>query len=99
MLVNAERLAALRAEIGEDGFEEVLEMFLKESDEVVARLAAPSIPESIEADLHFLKGTALTLGMDDLADMCRRGEQGAAVDPAALADLYRRSCAALPALA
>ena len=99
MLVNAERLAALRDEIGAEGFDEVLGLFLRESDEVVARLAGPIPAEAVEADLHFLKGTALTLGLDDLAEMCRQGEQGATVDPAALADLYRRSCAAMPALA
>jgi HPt (histidine-containing phosphotransfer) domain-containing protein len=98
MLVNVERLAALRDEIGDDGFEEVLEIFLKESDEVVTRLAAQGAGEMAEADLHFLKGTALTLGLDDLAELCRRGEAGARIDPTMLTDLYQQSRQMMPGL-
>lgn len=95
MLVNRERLAALRGEIGEDGFEEVLEMFLRESEEVVARLATQSEGALSEADLHFLKGSALTLGFDDLADLCRQSETGTVVAPAVVRDVWTRSRAAL----
>lgn len=97
MLVNRERLSALRDEIGEDGFEEVLEMFLRESEEVVARLSAQAEGTMSEADLHFLKGSALTLGFDDLADLCRQSEIGAVVAPDALQDVWARSRAALVA--
>lgn len=95
MLVNRERLAALRGEIGEDGFEEVVEMFLRESEEVVARLGGQRAGAMSEADLHFLKGSALTLGFDDLADLCRQSEAGVAVQPATLQDVWARSRAAL----
>jgi histidine phosphotransfer protein HptB len=99
MLVNVERIAALRDEIGEDGFEEVLKVFLTESEEVVTRLAAQGMGTMAEADLHFLKGTALTLGLDDLAELCRRGEMGARIDPATLTDLYQQSRQMMPRLA
>ena len=95
MLVNQERLGALRGEIGEDGFDDVLEMFLAESDEVVARLAGQAVGAMSEADLHFLKGSALTLGLDRLAELCRQCETGPQVHPSALADLYRQSRAAI----
>ncbi|MEZ5753354.1 MAG: Hpt domain-containing protein [Paracoccaceae bacterium] len=95
MLVNGERLAALRGEIGEDGFDEVLEMFLAESDEVVTRLSGQPDGAMSEADLHFLKGSALTLGLEQLAELCRRCEAGPQVHPAVLADLYRQSRAAI----
>ena len=97
MLVDFGRLAALRDEIGEDGFDEVLDIFIRESDEVVHRLCGSRAGGTMEADLHFLKGNALTLGMDALAEMCRRGEQGAEVAPAELVALYQTSCAALRA--
>lgn len=97
MLVNKERLAALRGEIGEDGFEEVLQLFLRESEEVVARLSAQMEGRLSDADMHFLKGSALTLGFDDLADLCRRSETGAAVAPGDLQQLWLRSRDALAA--
>lgn len=95
MLVNKERLAALRGEIGDEGFDEVVEMFLKESDEVVTRLTAQGEGHMSDADLHFLKGSALTLGFDDLADLCRRSEMGGQVHPASLQDVWERSRAVL----
>ncbi len=97
MLVNRERLAALRGEIGEDGFEEVVELFLRESEEVVARLGAQGPGAMSEADLHFLKGSALTLGFDELAALCRQSEAGEAVHPAELQEVWARSRAALQA--
>jgi histidine phosphotransfer protein HptB len=95
MLVNRDRLAALRGEIGEDGFDEVVDLFLRESEEVVARLGTQRQGGLSEADLHFLKGSALTLGFDDLADLCRQSETGAEVHPATLQDVWERSRAAL----
>ena len=98
MLVNPARVEALCQEIGEDGFPEVLEMFLSESAQVVARLQGTTDPAAIAADLHFLKGSALTMGLDELAAYCLRVEQGAAFDPSVLDDLFTRSRAALLAL-
>ncbi len=97
MLVNRDRLAALRGEIGEDGFDEVVDLFLRESEEVVARLGTQRQGGLSEADLHFLKGSALTLGFDDLADLCRQSETGATVHPATLQDVWERSRAAFRA--
>lgn len=98
MLVNPARVEALCQEIGEDGFPEVLEMFLSESAQVVARLQGATDPVAIAADLHFLKGSALTMGLDDLAAYCLQAEQGGGHDPAVLADLFARSRAALEGL-
>lgn len=98
MLVNPARVEALCQEIGEDDFPEVLEMFLSESAQVVARLQEAADPAAVSADMHFLKGSALTMGLDDLAAFCLTAEQGAALDPVALADLFERSRAALLAL-
>ena len=95
MLVNPARVQALCQEIGEDGFPDVLEMFISESAQVVARLRDMTDPVAIAADMHFLKGSALTMGMDDLAAYCMGVEQGGAFDPDMLEDLFTRSRAAL----
>ncbi|PLL14563.1 histidine kinase [Tabrizicola sp. TH137] len=98
MLVNPIRVQSLRDEIGAEAFPDVLALFLEESAQVVARLRAMDDPVAMAADLHFLKGSALTMGLEDLADCCRRVEQGQSFDPAALADLFARSRAALARL-
>lgn len=98
MLVDEMRLRALREEVGEDGYEEVLALFLAESDEVVERLARHTGGAAPEAELHFLKGIALNLGFDDLAALCRRGERGEGFDPAALAATYAETRVAMEAV-
>jgi len=97
MLLDVTRLRALREEVGDDGFVEVLDLFLVESDEVVERMCSPGAGDPSEADLHFLKGIALNLGFDDLADLCRRAERGAGFDPQALRAKYAGTRAALAA--
>mgnify|MGYP000240406332 FL=1 len=86
MLINWTRVQELRAEIGDDGFAEVVAMFLDESDAVIARAGSGPTPE----DLHFLRGAALNLGFAELAEACT-----AAGDPAMLAALYQSSKANL----
>lgn len=98
MLVNPARVQALCQEIGEDGFPEVLEMFVAESAQVVARLRGLGDPAAIAADVHFLKGSALTLGLDDLAAYCAQVEQGGRLDLARLEALFDLSRAALAEL-
>jgi HPt (histidine-containing phosphotransfer) domain-containing protein len=99
MLVNEVRLSSLREEIGEDGYAEVVDLFLAESEEVIARLQAGQLVAPLEAELHFLKGVALNLGFDDLAEMCRRGERGEGFDPQAMARLYSQTRVALAGFA
>ena len=77
-MIDWDRVANLRAEIGDADFAEVVEMFLSESDEVIARLRAGRPDPTLEAELHFLKGSALNLGFRELASLCSRGEKLAA---------------------
>lgn len=92
MLINHKRLVALKSEVGEDGFGEVVDLFFEESDEVLTRLLKPGMMDHAP-DIHFLRGSALTLGLDDLADWCARYEQHVLMpqDLADLASLYQRS--------
>lgn len=71
-LIDWQRVDDLASEIGADAVVEVVTMFLEETDEVIARLSAAS--PSAE-DYHFLKGSALNLGLSDLATLCQLGEQ------------------------
>ena len=100
-VIDWDRIATLRAEIGTEGFAEVAEMFLDEADEVVARLRAGGPGPGLEAELHFLKGSALNLGFRELAGLCNTGEKraskGEAVDVARVIQSYAASRTALAA--
>ena len=86
-MIDWTRIKDLRSEIGEDDFLEVVAMFLEETDEVVGQLdGAPDLP-AVESRLHFLKGSALNLGLTDLAALCQTGERSAACGNAASVDL------------
>ncbi len=76
-MINWDRVDELRSEIGEDGFAEVVELFLDEVETTVMRL--PSLPAAaLEASLHFLKGSAWNLGFRDFGALCQDGERKAA---------------------
>nr|WP_091297026.1 Hpt domain-containing protein [Gemmobacter aquatilis] len=102
-MIDWERVADLKAEVGVDGFDEVIALFLEETDEVVARLPASGDALQVGRDLHFLKGSALNLGFREMAQLCQDGERKIAlgaveeVDLRALAALYRKSKAAFHA--
>lgn len=93
-IVNWARVAELTEEIGAEDFGEVVEIFLEECDGTAARLGAST---SLEADLHFLRGAAMNLGLDAMAAACQAGERAAAegreaeVDRGALVRLYDAS--------
>ena len=100
-MIDWKRVNELKDEIGLDGFAEVADMFLEEADAAVLALADAVRAEDVEAQLHFLKGSALNLGLADLAGICHAGERQAAsghrdaVDPARIAAIYRASRAQL----
>ena len=71
------RVFELRDEIGRAEFEEVVALFLSETEAMVDRLAGAA-PETLEHDLHALKGAALNLGFARLATLCAAGERMAA---------------------
>lgn len=90
MLVDWDRVRDLRDEIGEDGFDDVVAVFLEESDAVVDRIRNGGAAS--DAELHFLRGAALNLGFADLAETCRNG-----ADLTVVAALYAQSKAAFMA--
>ena len=100
-MIDWKRVEELRTEIGNDGFAEVAEMFLEEAEATVQTLVSGPAPDEVEGQLHFLKGSALNLGLCELAAICQSGERKAAagssaeVDTAAVAAIYRMSRQAL----
>jgi len=75
-MIDWERVAELRSEIGPDGFAEVVELFLDEVEDVVMALGRK--PGKLEDEMHFLKGSALNLGFRDFGAQCQKGEKLAA---------------------
>ena len=100
-MIDWKRIEELRAEIGGDGFAEVADMFLDEADGAVQALLRGLPVEEVAGQLHFLKGSALNLGLSDLAAICQEGERraaardGAPVDVAQVAAVYHASRAGL----
>jgi len=87
MMICWERVNELRDEVGAEDFSEVVDIFMEEVEEVMDRLRESPDPSEYESELHFLKGSALNLGFQALADLCGDGENAARNDRAQSVDL------------
>jgi HPt (histidine-containing phosphotransfer) domain-containing protein len=101
-MIDWDRVAELRNEIGVDSFDEVIDLFLTEADEVILRLRPDADRKALESDCHFLKGAALNLGFKSLAAQCQLREAQAAkgqavTDLTVVHDIYQQSRQALMA--
>lgn len=81
------RVRQLRDEVGPEEFDEVVQIFLDEVGEVIERLRADTNRHEIEQNLHFLKGSALSLGFESFSKLCQDGERRAAAGHGADVDL------------
>ncbi len=77
-MIEWSRIEELREEIGEEDFEEVVEIFLEEVEDVIALLREGVPDDQLESHLHFLKGSALNLGFKSFSGLCQTGETAAA---------------------
>lgn len=97
-MIDWNRVAALREEVGPEDFGEVVDLFLMEVGEELSNLTDAADPKHLEEKLHFLKGCALNLGFRDFSALCQSGETALAKDPASDVDLaaiqatYQESC-------
>ena len=79
-MVNWDRISELRDEVGEDDLSEVLALFCEEVEEVLEELPGAE-PSSLRGHLHFLKGSALNIGLVEVSNLCRDEELKLAADP------------------
>ncbi|MEM6636867.1 MAG: Hpt domain-containing protein [Pseudomonadota bacterium] len=86
-MIDWNRVAELRDEIGAEDFGEVVDLFLDEVEGIVAKLDAAPVVAELEEDLHFLKGSALNLGFSEFGAICQAGEKAAARGEGSLIDI------------
>lgn len=92
-MIDWSRVNELKREIGEEGFAEVVDLFLEEVEAAMAELSAEIPPQVLEADIHFLKGSAWNLGFAEFGALCHDGERRAARGTFSSEDLDRiRAC-------
>ena len=77
-MIDWDRIRLLRAEVGAEDFDEVVEIFIEEVSEMIEMLRNAPCVESLGSQLHALKGSALNLGFSRFADLCQHGETSAA---------------------
>ena len=99
-MINTARIQELKDEVGEDDLFEVIELFCEEVEEVLAELDTTP-PQQMPALLHFLKGSALNIGLDAVSALCKaeelrlKDDQSATVAVDAIRETYAASKAAL----
>ena len=78
-MIDWARVNELVEEIGAEDFGEVVELFLLEVEGAISALdEGQGNPVIVEEQMHFLKGAALNLGFESLAQLCLKGEKAAA---------------------
>ena len=92
-MIDWTKVAELRDEVGAQGFDEVIDLFLDEVEEALVLLG--QVGRRPGPDLHFIQGCAPNLGFRDLARLCREQEvktlAGGDCDTAAVDACYRQS--------
>ncbi|MBO9446043.1 Hpt domain-containing protein [Ruegeria sp. R14_0] len=86
-MINWSRVRQLRDEVGASEFDEVVEIFLDEVQEALMRLSKDKLRVEFEQNLHFVKGSALSLGFETLAKLCQDGERQSAQGQSQTVDL------------
>lgn len=87
-MIDWERIAELRDEIGVDDFGEVVELFLDEVESEIVLLRGGCAEDALESRLHYLKGSALNLGFRAFSALCQHGESAAAAGRTQDVDLH-----------
>lgn len=77
MLIDWKRVVELKSEIGSEDFNEIVELFLEEVEGELSKLSSSQAHDKLEAQLHFLKGSALNLGFTEFSRLCQAGETAA----------------------
>ncbi len=86
-MIRWTRVTELRDEVGAEDFDEVVELFLEEVQEVIGRIRSASNQNDLGSELHFLKGSALSLGFHAFSELCQAGERAIAAGNTAAVDI------------
>lgn len=73
-MIDWGRVKELRNEVGAEAFDEVVEMFLDEVSEALDELPEKRTSAEMKDAMHFLKGSALSLGFSEFAAICSGAE-------------------------
>ena len=85
-MIDHDRIAELREEVGEDDLAEVLHLFCEEVEETLERLAKGVFGDLAE-ELHFIKGSALNIGMTEVGRLCQKAETALRADAGCKPDI------------
>ncbi len=88
-MIDWSRVNELKVEIGEDGFAEVVVLFLDEVETVLRLLGAGQSRSAPTDEMHFLKGCAWNIGFREFGAVCQDGERRAAAGGLAASDIQR----------
>ncbi len=77
-MIDWARVRQLQDEVGAEDFHEVIDLFLEEVGFVITRLENLQDRSKLSEEMHFLKGSALSLGFKEFSDLCHDGEIAAA---------------------
>ena len=96
-IISWDRVAELRVEVGADDFDEIVLMFLEETETALNDLQSAADEADRRDLLHALRGSALNLGFTGLSRLCQAIEGGVdhAAGPAELTAVFARSRDAL----
>jgi histidine phosphotransfer protein HptB len=78
-MIDTGRIDQLREEVGTEDLAEVVALFCEEVEEVLAMLDQVATVEQ----LHFLKGSALNIGLSEVSAICLAEEERLRDDPQA----------------
>ena len=73
-MIDWNRVVESRDEVGAEAFDEVVALFLEEVESALDTLSDEMSDADLLDLLHYLKGSALSLGFRKFADLCRMGE-------------------------
>jgi histidine phosphotransfer protein HptB len=76
-MIDWTRVETLRDEVGAEDFGEIVALFLEEVESVTDRLSVQPDLSVLHDDMHFLKGSAMSLGFSAFSELCKTGEVAA----------------------
>lgn len=85
-MIDHDRIAELREEVGENDLAEVLQLFCEEVEETLERLAKGVFGDLAE-EMHFIKGSALNIGMTEVGRLCQQAEKALRADAGCKPDI------------